>query len=184
MTPDLAPGDVWAVDAAGFGRIPIMIGSWLAGHRAPVDHVIVVHHCDKNGVWWGIEGRPSGVGWAKMSQYLATPKQQRAARGNIHQQITAAKAQAVCNLMQGLLGTGYDWIGGIVADFDGALRADEMAKLVDHWWGWSDDVVRPPHVVCSSAAAWAYGRLGLARPGGPEEIVTPADWWDFNKQWQ
>lgn len=180
----MRPGDVWAVDAAGFGRIPIIIGSWLAGHRAPVDHVVVTHHQDKNMVWWGIEGRPSGVGWVNMSRYMTTPSQLKAARGNTKQPLTEAQSAAVCKLMEGILGTGYDWIGGILADFDDALRADELAKLVDHWWGWSDNVARPPHVVCSSAAAWAYGRLGLDRPGGREEIITPADWWDFNRQWQ
>lgn len=184
MTVDLVPGDVWAVDASGFGRIPIILGSWLAGHRAPVDHVIVVHHQDKNGVWWGIEGRPSGVGWANMAEYLTTPKQLRAARGNPRQPRSAAQRQAVCKLMEGLLGTSYDWVGGIVADFDASLRAEDLAKLIDRWWGWNDGVVRPPHVVCSSAAAWAYGKLGLGHPGGPQELVTPADWWDYNKLWQ
>jgi len=178
------PGDVWAVDAPGLGRIPIMIGSWLLGHPAPVDHVVVSHHQDKNNIWWGIEGRPSRVGWVDMSVYMKTPGQLRHALGNTMQPRTDAQRQAVCKLMEGLLGTGYDWIGGIVADFDAVLRAEDLAKLVDHWWGWPDDVARPPHVVCSSAAAWAYGRLGLDRPGGPEELVSPADWWDFNKQWQ
>lgn len=182
--PLFAPGDVWAVDAPGLGRWPIMFGSWLTGHRAPVDHVIVVHHQDKRGVWWGIEGRPSGVGWADMSRYLATPKQQRAARGNFNQPRTDAQRQAVCKLMEGLIGTSYDWIGGIVADFDTALRAKDLAKLIDHWWGWSDGVARPPHVVCSSAAAWAYGQLGLDHPTGAQELVTPAGWWEFNGQWQ
>ncbi len=178
------PGDVWAVDAVGFGRIPIIIGSWLAGHRAPVDHVVTVHHQDKNGVWWGIEGRPSGVGWVDMSSYFATRAQLRAARGNFSQPRTLAQRQAVCKLMEGLLGTSYDWVGGIVADFDASLHAEDLAKIVDRWWGWNDGVSRPPHVVCSSAAAWAYGKLGLAHPGGAQELVTPADWWRFNGQWQ
>jgi hypothetical protein len=64
------------------------------------------------------------------------------------------------------------------------LNERALAKLIDDWWGWSDGVARPGHVVCSSAAAWAYGQLGLTRPGGREEMVTPADWWNFNKQWQ
>jgi hypothetical protein len=172
------------VDAAGIGRIPIMIGSWLTGHRAPVDHVVVAHHMDKNNVWWGIEGRPSGVGWVDMATYLTTPSQLRHARGNSIQPRSDAQNQAVCKLMEGILGTGYDWVGGIVADFDNVLRADELAKLIDHWWGWDDNVARPPHVVCSSAAAWAYGRLGLLSPARREEMVTPGDWWDFNEQWQ
>jgi hypothetical protein len=183
--PVFAPGDVWAVDAPGFGRIPIILGSWLTGHPAPTDHVVTVHHQDKNGVWWGIEGRPSGVGWVDMSSYFATRAQLRAARGNVRQPRTDAQRAAVCKLMEGLLGTSYDWVGGIVADFDTALHAGELAKLIDHWWGWDNGAAQPAHVVCSSAAAWAYRNLGLVSPPvGNAELVTPADWWRFNGQWQ
>ena len=179
------PGDVWAVDAPGLGRIPIIIGSWLTGHHAPVDHVVVVHHTDKNGVCWGIEGRPSGVGWVDMSTYFSTKAQLRAARGNTGQPKTDQQRQAVCKLMEGLLGTRYDWVGGILADFNVALHAVELAKLIDHWWGWDDGVARPAHVVCSSAASWAYAHLGLISPPmSRTELVTPADWWRFNGQWQ
>jgi hypothetical protein len=178
--PGLAPGDIWAVDAGGFGRPFIMLGARLAGHPAPVDHVVMAHHADKRGVWWGIEGRPGGVGWVQMDRYLTGPLA-RHASSNAAQPRTTAQRHALCTIGEGLLSTGYDWVGGIAADMALAFHGLELARLLDHWWGWRDGVARPPHVVCSSAWAWAYGKVGLARPAGGAELVTPADWWAFNQ---
>jgi len=70
-----------------------------------------------------------------------------------------------------LLGTGYDWIGGIAEDAALALHLPQL---------WTPDPASgqvPAHVVCSSLAAWVYDRAGLDAPGrGDWEHVTPGAW--------
>jgi hypothetical protein len=72
--------------------------------------------------------------------------------------------------MQTMLGTPYDW-AAIVADGGADLHLDTAWLPV-----WNGTV--PGHVVCSSLAAYAYGKAGLPGPAGGRQ-VQPADWDTF-----
>lgn len=180
----LNPGDVVAVDTGNATQDDLIrLGALIAGEPAPANHVVIVHHRDKAGTLWGIEGRPGGVGYADMAKYTGS-KLVKFANSNTGQARTAAQSLAVCQAAQGLLGVGYDWVGGIEADALSAMHLDALAGLIDHWWGWHDPAApgtRPGHVVCSSLAAWVYRELHLPAPAVKDaELTTPADWWAFN----
>jgi hypothetical protein len=137
---------------------------------------VIVHHQDARGTWWGIEGRPGGVGEVDLARYEGA----RYLNTNADQPRTDAERAAIAKLAFGLLGTGYDWVGGITADLDTALHMPDLAELLDKAWGWpSRPGQRPGHVVCSSAASWIYTALRLPCPKGGE-LTWPADWWAFN----
>ncbi len=169
---DWLPGDVLTVWDT---RRPlpawlIRIGGWLRGHwRNRSNHVVMAHHVDAAGTWWGIEGRPGGVGWVDLAQYPHVTSD------NTGQPKTDAQRAALADVAVGMLGTDYDW-AAIVTDGRDALR-------IDHLWKSKDFGVEPPaHVVCSSAWDWAYEHVGLASPGGSvgTRWTTPADWETFN----
>jgi hypothetical protein len=147
----------------------IRAGDWLRGHHARADHVVMAHHIDDAGTWWGIEGRPGGVGWVDLATYPNVTST------NADQPKTPEQREQLCELAKGMLGTPYDWVG-IVAD---AMMALHLHRL----WG-SDDFgdQAPAHVVCSSAWDWGYEHLGLVSPGGTDGTrwTTPADWERFN----
>jgi hypothetical protein len=178
-------GDVLTVNTHTVWAPFIDLGELMAGQAHHVDHVLIAHHQDKDGIWWGIEGRPGGVGWVTTDKYLADPHiHTRWNNSNASQARTEPQRAAIAKTAEGLLGVGYDWIGGIAADAFVSFRAGELAELIDDWWGWNQGGPRPGHVVCSSLAAWTYDRLGLASPisGRPSgaELCTPGDWWKFN----
>jgi len=77
----------------------------------------------------------------------------------------------VCKTMEALIGTAYDW-DAIAADAFSALRI-RMPGWSPSWHG-----TVPGHAVCSSLAAYAYIRAGLACPAG-DRGVTPAGWDQF-----
>lgn len=182
MIGTLNPGDVVAVDT---GNAPqddlIRLGALLDGTPAPANHVVIVHHRDKAGTLWGIEGRPGGVGYADMAKYLNGPLA-RYANSNTALPRTAVSSTAICESAQQLLGTPYDWAGGIGADTLGSLHLRRLAEALDRFWGWHDGTaLRPAHVVCSSLAQWVYDHLGLPCPKVKDaELCTPADWWAYN----
>ncbi len=170
----LAPGDVLAVsDAAWWRPFPALIrlGSWLRGHYTWVDHVAVFHHWDAANVPWGIEGRPSGVGWVDLRAYG-----NRWMRTNRQETKTDAQRVEICARMEKLLGVGYDW-EAIVADAE-----VDLAPLRP--WFFGEHTPDPPgsvpqHVVCSSAAAWAYAGLDLEYPALFYRLCQPYDWYEL-----
>lgn len=149
----------------------IRVGGWLRGHPSRCDHVVVVHHQDPAGRWWGIEGRPGGTGEVELAKYPHVTS------SNADQPKTAEQRAEICTVMSGFLGTPYDWVG-IAADAMQALRIQPLWK--------SDDFgdLAPAHVVCSSVADWATEHVGLASPGGllGTRWTTPADWEAFNQR--
>ena len=161
------PGDVMAVRTGGRPAWWIRLGAALHGEPNLSNHIAVADHVDGKGTLWGIEGRPGGVGWVDCSLYLRSPWTVT----NAHQPMTDAQRQSVCATMKGLLGTAYDWE---------AIIADGMADLGMKVPGWDPSWhgTVPAHVVCSSSAAYAYARAGLACPRG-DRLVQPGDWDEF-----
>jgi hypothetical protein len=181
MITTVGVGDVLAVNTGTvFGHL-IELGEEMMGEAHKVDHVIIAHHQDKLGTWWGIEGRPGGVGWRELDRYL-DGDHVRFDNSNAWQERTAEQRKHIAGLAQLMLVTRYDWAGGIAADTFEAFNLPELAGLVDRWWGWVPGADRPGHVVCSSLASWVYGKLGLDRPAVPAEVTTPGDWWTYNER--
>ena len=184
MIETIGAGDVLAVNT-GNALVSELIrfGAAIEGKPNIANHVVVVHHKDQRGTWWGIEGRPGGVGYVDMAKYVDTPLV-KYANSNSAEIRTDEQRSTIAKAAEGLLGVGYDWVGGIACDALDSLRLAGLADLVDQWWGWKDPEnpnERPAHVVCSSLAAWVYLNLGLARPQiRDEELCMPADWWVFN----
>lgn len=162
---EVAPGDVICVRTKTtiFGLL-IRLGAWLARKPSTVDHVVIAHHRDLAGIWWGIEGRPGGVGWVDLATYDSPW-----VVSNAGQPKTAEQRQQICDLAGSLLHTPYDW---------SAIAADAMNTLqVRDLWASSDYGDKPPgHVVCSSLAAWIYRHVGLAEPSKRVRWVEPCDW--------
>jgi hypothetical protein len=161
----VAPGDVLAVRTGGMAASLIRFGAALRGEPNLDNHIAVVHHADRAGTTWCIEGRPGGVGWRDARAYLASPWTVTTAA----EPKTGLQRQAVCEALEAAIGTPYDW-KGIAAD---AAQAIHLPDLWQEKW----DGQVPGHVVCSSLAAWAYMKAGLAYPVASDlERTTPADW--------
>jgi hypothetical protein len=162
------PGDVLAVRGGGLAAAIIRFGAALRGQPNLDGHIAVAHHVTGS-VTWCIEGRAGGVGWRDARDYLASGWTVT----NAAQPKTPAQREAVCAAVKAALGTPYDW-EGIAKDAADALGLP--ALWASRKWGTSP----PGHVVCSSLAAWAYGKAGLARPlVHPMPETTPADWVEF-----
>lgn len=188
MLTALNPGDVVAVDTGSAAQDDLIrLGALLDGTPAPANHVVIVHHRDKAGTLWGIEGRPGGVGYVDMAKYTGSALA-KYANSNTALARTAQQSHLVLMSAERLLGTPYDWAGGIAADALTAFGLGGLAKALDRWWGWPDasllphgTALRPAHVVCSSLAQWVYAHLGLPCPKVRDaELCTPADWWAYN----
>jgi hypothetical protein len=177
---ELAVGDVIAVRTSGWAADVIRFAEALGGKSNLASHVAIVHHRDIRKRWWGIEGRPGGVGWVDMAKYTRGPFA-KFGNSNAAQPRTEAQRVTIATVASGLLGVGYDWAGGIFADGLDDMHLGSLAVLLDLWWGWADKSHQAPgHLVCSSAAAWVYRSLGLPRPAGTSERIQPSDWWDWN----
>lgn len=176
MTPPVVDlGDVLAVNT-GNGPMSwwIRLGAALRNQPNLSNHVAVVHHIDSNGTVWGIEGRPGGVGWVDCTVYLRS----RNLLTNAAQPKTSAQRSAVRGVMGALLGTPYDW---------DAIVNDAATDLHIELPGWEPDWrtgTVPGHVVCSSAAQYAYLKCALACPPG-DRGCQPSDWDVFiiNQGW-
>ena len=174
MTPVV--GDVWAVRTGGWGARLIRIGEHLAGKPDLDNHIVVVHHQDPNGVVWGVEGRPGGVGWADLTKYQRDP----ATVTNALQPKSNEQRIQVAQIIVQMLGTPYDW-AGIAVDAARDLRIPDL--FAENWHGQGT----PGHVVCSSLAAWAYGKVGLPHPDPKgERYCQPDDWtlWNRKQAWK
>jgi len=170
---NIQPADVLAIRSQGVGGRLIRFGAALrelvTNQSQPNlhNHIAVVHHIDKHGTLWGIEGRPGGVGWVDCDKYLRSPW----TITNARQPKTDTQRHHVCDVMVAMLGTPYDWE---------AIEADTVEAFGLHWKpDWHGTV--PGHVCCSSAAAYGYTKGGLVRPDPKEDgrEVTPADWTNF-----
>jgi hypothetical protein len=163
----LRPGDVLAVRTSGLAAELIRVGEELSGKPGLENHIAVFHHWDGQ-VPWGLEGKPGGVGWADLRAYLGSvytinnclqPDRDDAGRAQV-----AAEAER-------MLGTAYDW----QAIADDTLRAFHMADLFASTW----HGIVPGMTVCSSFAAFLYGRQGWERPQVPGRDTEPGDWCAF-----
>jgi hypothetical protein len=167
LTP-VQPGDVLAVRTTGFAAGLIRFGEALSGKPNLDNHVVLVHHEDPQGRWWGLEGRPGGVGWCDIRPYLAD----RWTVNNCGQtRLSQDARQRVCAAAAVMLGTPYDW----EAIADDTLRAFRMADVWRGDWG----AIAPGHVVCSSYTAFLYQREGWKRPDVAGRDTEPADWTAF-----
>jgi hypothetical protein len=163
------PGDVLAVRTTGLAAGLIRFGEALSGKPNLDNHVVLVHHEDPQGRWWGLEGRPGGVGWCDIRAYLAD----RWTVNNCGQPGRDAEGRArVCAAAVQMLGTPYDW----EAITDDTLRAFHMADVWRSNWGG----VAPGHVVCSSYTAFLYQREGWKRPNVAGRDTEPGDWSQFS----
>lgn len=155
----------------------IRLGAAFLDRPNTVNHVIVVHHYDKVGTLWGIEGRPGGVGYVDVRQALKSPY----TISNALQPKNSGQRFVIAKAAEGLIGTPYDW-RGIVEDGMRAIGAQELWK--DKW---GDEKTPPAQVVCSSFADWVYDYCKLPSPGRRfDRNVTPGDWAKFiiEEQWR
>lgn len=166
----LAPGDVIAVNTHTPGITElIQTGGILTGETGMDDHIVIVHHFT-DGVPWGIEGRPGGVGWADLRRYMNEPH----SVGNVSQPKSDAQRAMVVKASETLIGTPYDW-AAIATDTLAALHLPDL--FAENWHGNG----APGHVVCSSLAAYLYGQAALSHPVvHSERRTTPPDWTEFN----
>ncbi|HJQ47155.1 MAG TPA: hypothetical protein VJ870_12675 [Amycolatopsis sp.] len=162
-------GDLLVTRGAGWAARLIRLGAALLDEPNIDNHVAIVHHRDDAGVWWAVEGRPGGVGWADARTYLASAY----TTNNVRQAKTADQRAQIATVAQGMLGTPYDW-EGIVADAMDAINVQDL--WAQNWNGQGP----PAHVVCSSLAAYVYQKVGLEIPTAHEpRQTTPADWEQF-----
>lgn len=168
---ELGVGDILCTRSKGW--IAFLIRLWAALVDMPnlVNHVIILHHRNPDGGWVGIEARPGGVGWRDItpgllrSPYLST---------NAAQPKTEQQRFLIAKAAEELLRLPYDYAGIVMAGFEGL-----HINIWDPVWG----PVRPHHVFCSAAAAWCYGKVGLAAPGLRfDRLVTPGAWDDWNRR--
>lgn len=171
---DICCGTVLVVRSKGFAGGAIRFGAALLGKPNLQNHVAVSHHVDAHGTLWCLEGRPGGVGWRDATDYLSSPWTVT----NVEQRFTTAQGEAIAKAMEAMLGTPYDWA---------SICADALADLRMRLPGWDAkwNGVVAGQVVCSSAAAYAYGKAGVAHPAG-DRGCQPADWtqWILTRGWQ
>jgi hypothetical protein len=166
---DLLPGDVLVTrTATGWGGRLIRLGAALLDKSNARNHVVIVHHLDKSGTLWGVEGRPGGIGWVDVAGYA----KDRWTLDNRSQPKSVTQRQLVAEQAEALLQRPYDW-SAIARDGMASIHADRLWAIPE----WADGQV-PGHVVCSSYADWLYEKAGLPNPGGNSvtRFTTPADW--------
>lgn len=187
MNPDdVQPGDVILVqirDGSWLTKLSawaIRVGAVLTGQPSDWNHVIVAHHHDEHGVYYGAQGQPGQVAWVPLEPWLADA----VTLTNADQPKTVEQRQLICDAVLPLVEVArYDWTA-IAADtgiaFDAARHVSPLWGMIDHW---GPGV--PGHVICSSLADYAYERAGLASPAA-DRFCTPADWSQFieRRQWE
>ena len=168
---ELAPGDLLICDGTADTSKLIEVGAILVGDPA-ASHVCGYHHTDANGIPWGIEGRPGGVGWRDIRDYDRDPRTVT----NAAQPKTGTQRQIITEWGVKLLHTAYDWKGGIAQDADAALGLPPLP--------WHEDATGkvPGHAVCSSLWAWIYSwraMIPAPKPPAQWETTTPGMWSEF-----
>lgn len=169
----LQPADIVVVRTPGGFPTPqwwIRLGAALQDKPNLDNHVAVMHHYDSQGVPWGLQGQPGGVGWVDMRAYIASPY----TVNNCGQPArTDAERAEAAKLAESMLGTKYDWQ---------AIGGDGLMDLHVHLW---NDLsfphgLKPGEVVCSSYGAYVYEMMTWAHPStGTERVCQPADWEQF-----
>jgi hypothetical protein len=172
-----APGIVLTINS---GNSPedelIRLGSALLDEPNLANHIAVLIRQDAKGTWWALEGRPGGVGWADATRYLNN----KLTISNQHQPLTDLQRtgpSGICNWMERLINSSYDW-DAIVGD---GFRDLHLPVLPDPW---TEKVGKnglvAGHVVCSSAAIFAYVMAKAAHPEYTDAAhEEPSDWVKF-----
>lgn len=172
---EVRPGDI-LVTREGNKLISgfIRLGAALTGFPAKCNHVIIVHHRDSAGTWWGIEGRPGGVGWRDLTEPIKgalTISNNWQIKTEEQRYLIAASAEELLRVE-----TPYDW-AAITEHTRMVLSLWKRAIIAQEW----NEKERPAQVVCSSFADWAYEKVGLDNPGGSKvtRMTTPGQWDKF-----
>jgi hypothetical protein len=166
----LQPGDIVVVRTPGGFPTPqwwIRLGAALQDKPNLDNHVAIMHHYDSQGVPWGYEGKPGGVGQVDMRSYIRSPYTVNNCGQPGRTDADREKARILTESMEG---TKYDWQ---------AIGGDGLCDLHVHLWNDLEEFhgVKPGHVVCSSFGAWLYMTLNWAHPDtNTERVCQPADW--------
>jgi hypothetical protein len=169
-----APGIVLAINS---GNSPedelIRLGSALLDEPNLANHIAVLIRQDAKGTWWALEGRPGGVGWADATRYLNS----KLTISNQKQPLDTGQRGVICEVMNKLINTSYDW-DAIVGD---GFRDLHLPILPDPWAEkMSKNGLVSGHVVCSSAAVFAYAVAHAAYPTYTDAAhEEPSDWVKF-----
>lgn len=97
----LGVGDLLFTRSSGWAARMVRLGEALRDEPNLDNHVAVVHHQDAAGVWWAIEGRPGGVGYADARHYLSS----RWSNDNIGQPKTDDQRAQIAAVAEGMLRT-------------------------------------------------------------------------------
>lgn len=169
MTLVMKPGDILVVRGGGLASTMIRLGAALHNRPNLDGHVAIMHHYDSSGVPWGLEGKPGGVGWRDLRDYLKDPWMfnncLQPGRRDLDRELFAQDAV-------GMIGTPYDWRGILGDGFD-----DMNVKLWNPEWAPGQ---KPGAVVCSSYAAYLYEKYKWDHPSlGDERYCQPSDWDEY-----
>lgn len=174
----LKPGDVIVTEmGVWIIRILIWIQAILTGKSKyrQSGHIIVFTHVDTEGRYWGIEGRPGGVGWAQLDK-----RSGKWALTNVDQPKDAAQRSKIVETMKELIGTKYDYSAYVAI-------ALQTVGITTEWTDFKGNQV-PTHVICSAVADYVYEDVGLDNPGGYRitRFTTPAEWAEFvdKREWE
>lgn len=170
---DLKPGDVIVTATKDKGGWWIRSRSWITRSPNLHNHVALFTGFDSTGRLRGLEGRPSGFGWANLDRYLTHPN----TIANHHQPGRSdAERQRLVDAAAAMVGRPYDW-AGIIAF---AATTAGLPFLASEW---PHDGV-PSHVVCSSAIDYLYEAVGWDNPGGYRRTrgTDPDDWTAWMQQ--
>lgn len=168
-----APGIVLAINSGNsLADEAIRLGSALINEPNLANHIAVLTHKDAKGTWWALEGRPGGVGWADATGYLNN----KYTISNQKQPLNPSQRGIICSAMQGLINMKYDWVA-IVGD---GMRDLHLPVLPDPWAVKDKSGIISGHVVCSSAAIYAYAKAKASRPDYTDDAhIEPSDWVKF-----
>lgn len=167
---DLNPGDVLVTATADRAAWWLRLRSKLMGEPSLHNHVAMFTHLDNTGRPRGLEGRPSGFGWANLDRYLDHP----ATVSNAGQPLrTEQQRMIIVAAATDMLGRPYDW-AAIIAFAAATAGLPFLARE------WPDGGV-PSHVVCSSSIDYLYESVGWNNPGGYRKTrgTDVDDWSSF-----
>jgi hypothetical protein len=167
---ELKPGDVIVTATPDLVGWWIRVRSWLSRRPDLHNHVAMFTHLDEQGKPRGLEGRPSGFGWANLEKYLDRPDTIANTRQPYRDDDHRAK---IVELATTMIGIPYDW-QGIIRFAGNTAGMPYLGK------DWPEDGV-PSHVVCSSAVDYLYEAMRWHNPGGYTKTrgTDPDDWTDF-----